>query len=123
MTMIWHCDISPTDADSLIKDIAPQGSTPAYAAPEVLRSLQLHYEEASAETDGVNINGPAADLYSTGVVLYELLTGELPFDSKGNIAAGTAPSHVHSRHKSGWEGYEAMLQLQQTWVSDYQCLV
>jgi hypothetical protein len=43
--------------------------TPAYCAPEQIRG------EA----------GPSVDLYAVGVVLYELLTGELPFDGPSAV--------------------------------------
>ncbi len=43
--------------------------TPGYMSPEQLRSSQ-----------GVD---PRADIWSIGVVMYELLTGELPFDGDG----------------------------------------
>ena len=106
------CDCAACgNAGPFAKDIAPQGATLVYAAPEVLQFLQLHHERAGSDDVGTYIDGPAADFWSVGILLFELLTGEVPFDSKDSLAAGSTPARVRSGHESRWAGYEAMLQL------------
>ncbi len=101
-------------ADVTVLDVNPQGATPAYAAPELLRSLQLHCQGAGPADPGLLINGPSADWWAVGIVLFELLTGELPFRGK---AATKAPEYINSLCKEQWEDYEGVLQAHQSWVS------
>ncbi len=65
-------------ADVTVLDVNPQGATPAYASPELLRSLQLHCQGFDVAEPGLLINGPSADWWAVGIVLFELLTRELP---------------------------------------------
>ena len=60
-----------TDDQQLTAEGALVG-TPAYMSPE--------------QAQGLNQNSPANDIYALGVILFQLLTGNLPFTGKSNLA-------------------------------------
>ena len=64
--------VSAFDAEGPLTRSAPPAGTPAYMAPE-----QLNGESG----------GPAADIYALGVVLYEMVTGRLPFPDGSTLEA------------------------------------
>ena len=67
------CPEDTSDESRLTQDGALMGS-PAYMSPEQLKG----------DLDGI---GAASDIYSLGVVLFELLAGRLPFSGSGSTMA------------------------------------
>ncbi len=63
--------------------LAVSGGTPAYMSPE-------HTTRTQRPVDG------RSDLYSLGMVLYELLTGRLPFELGEDDRANWAHYHIAS---------------------------
>ena len=68
----------PLDADARLTRTATSVGTPSYMSPEQLRGADP---------------APAADLYSLGCTVFQLLTGRLPFE--GGTEFEVAEAHLH----------------------------
>ena len=100
--------------DTNILDVEPAGATPAYASPEQLRSLQIQLEQR--QHADLLVNGAASDMFSAGVVLYEQLTGQLPFLPAKHVKK-CPPDSVPNESRKGWQQYEMMSQAHHAWVN------
>ena len=100
--------------DTSIRDVEPFGGTVNCASPEQLRAIHIQLEQRK-HPDRL-INGASSDMFSAGVVLYEQLTGVLPFLPLQHVGR-SAPQSVPERLKARWEEIEAMLQAHNVWVS------
>ena len=88
---VIHRDIKPQNAlvtrsgDVKVTDfgIARAAASPSVTATSVVLGTAAYMSPEQAQGKTV---GPASDLYSLGVVLYEMLTGALPFEADNPVA-------------------------------------
>ena len=94
--------------------VTPRGGSRIYAAPEHMRAMQQQYFRGACD-------GPAADMWSAGIVLYEMLTGSLPFDLSG---VRGLPWHLQLRQLLGIGEWvrKPHLTSSAVWVSNASCL-
>ena len=88
---VIHRDIKPQNAlvtrsgDVKVTDfgIARAAASPSVTATSVVLGTAAYMSPEQAQGKTV---GPASDLYSLGVVVYEMLTGALPFEAENPVA-------------------------------------
>src|SRR5437764_5483670 len=107
--MRLHFDLAQSRSAEQVRAHATLGGTVAYMAPEHLRALATRDPALARQVD------QRADIYSLGMVLYEMLTGRTPFDQSGSYTllpaqieamaverAARTPSLKHFRADVPW---------------------
>ena len=106
--MCFAADFSQND---LVLKPTTAGAT---ASPDVM-AAQISYA-TGIFADDRTLNGAAADVWSSGVVFYHMLTGEAPFKPLASASMTCDPN-------SRVQAYEDMLRGMQSWVSSRNLLM
>lgn len=97
------------------KDAFPYTYHAGHAPPEVL-SIGVSRQEGPVERQECMVNGSAVDVYCLGVLLYRLMTTNLPFYTQ-NDAKLTRPASIRRRKAARkWETEKRMLITHKSWV-------
>lgn len=97
-------------------DTDPRGCSVYFAPSEQIRSYQLNLEGYDMHPETM-INRAAADFWAAGVVMFQLLTGELPFLFETVASLPEAPESVEDDDRLKWQRREIMRDLHRQWVS------
>ncbi|KAL3149906.1 hypothetical protein ABBQ38_013271 [Trebouxia sp. C0009 RCD-2024] len=83
------------------KDVTPKGLAPDYAAPEVLKSFYSHFKKSRHLSR--QVDGPPADVYSAGVILFQMLTGCIPFPANSEaFPISEVPEDIPQHSRDLW---------------------